>query len=181
MARAGVTAQFNKSSRFATNLRKKGKAKFGPKFDLIGQAMVNEARTIVERELIPDRIPSRRKPGPRLVNSFRYEVIGTEFPIRVRLYSIKNQKAVAALNYGARPHAITATKARGLWFPAPRSGRITQAYGTRGGGRGTVATRFAFIPRGKVVVHPGNKAYGFFERAQENVKRKVLAGTFRAR
>jgi len=181
MARAGVTAQFNKSSRFATNLRKKGKAKFGPKFDAIGQAMVQEAQTIVQRELIPDRIPFRRKGGPRLVNSFRYEVIGSEFPIRVRLYSIKNQKAVAALNYGARAHPIVASKGRGLYFPKPRSGRIFQAYGTPGKSKGTVAVKFAYVPRPKPVLHPGNKAYGFLERAQENVKRKVLAGTFRVR
>jgi len=181
MARAGVTAQFNKTSRFATNLRKKGKAKFGPKFDQIGQAMVNEARSIVQKELVPDRIPARRKPGPRLVNSFRYEVIGTEFPIRIRLYSIKNQKAVAALNYGSRPHFIQATKGNGLFFPQPGSGRIVQAYATPQGGKGTLASRFVFIRRPQPVQHPGNKAYGFLEQAQENVKRKVLAGTFRVR
>lgn len=179
MARPGITAQFNKSSRFATNLRKKGKAKFAPKFDQIGQAMVTEAQDLVKKQLIYDRIPSRRKGGPRLVNSFRYEVIGTEFPIRIRLYSIKGQKAVAALNYGARPHLIGARNARGLWFPAPRTGRLIQAYGVRRGGPFSI--KFAFVPRGRVVKHPGNKAYGFLEQAQENVKRKVLAGNFRVR
>lgn len=181
MARAGVTAQFNKTSRFATNLRKKGKAKFAPKFDQIGKAMVLEAQQLVRKDLIVDRIPTRRKLGPRLVNSFRYEVIGTEFPIRVRLYSIKNQKAVAALNYGSRPHGITAVKARGLWFPMPKSGRIVQAYATPKGGGGTVRSKFVFIPSPKSVIHPGTKAYGFLETAQENVKRQVLAGRFRAR
>jgi hypothetical protein len=143
----------------------------------------DEVDRLMSGQLVTDRPPARRKKGARHAKgSVNVDVDGDEFPFDMTVSSIANSAKMAALEYGADPHWISAVNVPDLVFPRTReravrrssSGQFVRSEsGRKPSGR---ARRAGYGMNDKVIIpevwHPGNRPYGFIRRAIENVMRR---------
>lgn len=156
----------------------------------IDEELVTQVNQNVQRMLATDRSGYRRKPGTRrLLGSF-YAVVDLESDrMSVGLRSRANQKKVAALEFGSPYHLILANdKPLMIQSTGDRRAASIQADGSvvrleRFTGKktrrqqGAASTRKGSLRNlGEATHHPGNPAYGFMQKAVDEVVRKRLRG-----
>lgn len=148
-----VTHDVGANSAFARRLMEEVGRKQLAKMQSIGNIACAIADNYVNDDL-KTREGRRHKKNGHLVGSFSATVEGSTFPFTIKMTSSKEDAAVAALEYGSRPHTITARNVPLLVFPHSKTGR-------------RVAT-----PQ---VNHPGHRpGYKIMERALENTIARQL-------
>lgn len=188
LERVKATQTLGARSAFAKKVERQGAAKLRRDLEAVGRDAVRRAEAIVSAQLVDDRVPDRRKPGRHLQGSFQFEIVGTTFPLKIRLFSLANPAKVNALNSGARRHEIAAVNAEFLAFPRGNSSTSNLGAGVSGpisfsSSRGKSQIRQGYTRQGKgaytrvpVVQHPGNKAYHILDRALRDAVDAALKG-----
>lgn len=200
VARVSPAARLNANSAFAKKLEAMTARRMEKELKSLSAEVQAEAQRLADAALVMDRDPKRRKKGnKKLGGSFVVEVDtkGGGFPMSLSVRSTAAQKKVAALEYGTRPHRIVGRNRddKMLIFPSDRQFqgtgsrsyeigrglsvvRLDSGKGTSGRQRdqGYGRSRGQKLVKTPEVWHPGNRPYGFMEKALRTVIDRRLRG-----
>ncbi len=119
-----VTHRLNSNSAFAERLKDAALPKVQRRLAEIGEDAVERAEDIIQAETNFGGTSYRRRVEgeAHLQGSIFYTIEGDEFPLTIILGSKARASKVNPVNYGARPHEITAKRKPMLVFPDSRNG-----------------------------------------------------------
>lgn len=192
----GVTVTFTRplttNSNFGRQLLAAGQDAIEEGLAEVGRDAVRRTDDIVRKLYDNDRDGFRSKGGDKLLGSFDYKVErspGVGLPAKLIITSSADPVKVASLEYGSKPHTITAKDKPFLVFDAnPRSvfaKRVDKSLGPakairqKGKGRTQSSGGKGNLTRTKSVQHPGTREGRFMrgglEGAIRAAYRRVLA------
>ncbi len=175
-ARVAVHRNLAGSSEFAAKVRKLGARRLAEQLDKVGAQGVVYAEEIIQSSFFNDRVGARRKGNGwrHLAGSIRHRIIwnGTDFPVRVELYSLAEPGKVASLEFGADPHEMPAAVIP--YTPAAMRGPHGRqgSRGRRSAPYGSPTHQRVALP---TISHPGNAPFHFMQHGLERAVQERLA------
>lgn len=182
-----VTRSLNSNSSFAQQVSAAAAKKAAKKMETVRKDAEAEIRKIITAEFVNDRPPERRKHGVHLLNSISVEMVwdGRNFPIHLVARSKAPKGAVAAQEFGSKPHVIFSKSGKPLAFPSTKGAateigrggsvvRLENSTRPTSRGRAQAYGGTGRLARPMRVMHPGTKPHHFLRRGLELAVKKHL-------